>query len=108
MFNWILIIHIPKSITGSKNYWKSKYLDLLAIIENLGYPKLFLTFTANDSWPGYLKKIHWIDSFRLKIIETDSNSNMNRELCQHNSLLFFNLKNLKIIILNSQFFKSLD
>ena len=20
--------HIPKSITGSKNYWKSKYLDL--------------------------------------------------------------------------------
>jgi hypothetical protein len=43
--------HIPKSITGSKNYWKSKYLDLLAIIENFGYPKLFLTFTANDSWP---------------------------------------------------------
>ena len=48
--------HIPKTITGSKNYWKSKYLDLLAIIENKGYPKLFLTFTANDSWPG-LKNI---------------------------------------------------
>ena len=44
--------HIPKSITGSKNYWKSKYLDLLAIISQIGYPTFFLTFTANDSWPG--------------------------------------------------------
>ena len=40
--------HIPKSITGSKNYWKGKYLDLLAIISSLGFPSLFLTFTAND------------------------------------------------------------
>ena len=48
--------HIPKSITGSKNYWKGKYLDLLAIISSLGFPSLFLTSTANDSWPG-LKNI---------------------------------------------------
>jgi hypothetical protein len=44
--------HIPKSITGIKNYWKEKYLDLLAIIAEIGLPVLFLTFTANDSWPG--------------------------------------------------------
>ena len=43
--------HIPRSITGSKSYWKGKYLDLLAIIASIGFPTLFLTFTANDSWP---------------------------------------------------------
>ena len=48
--------HIPRSITGSKSYWKGKYLDLLAIIASIGFPTLFLTFTANDSWPG-LKNI---------------------------------------------------
>jgi len=48
--------YIPKSISGSKNFWRGKYLDLLAIIECIGYPKYFLTFTANDSWPG-LKRI---------------------------------------------------
>ena len=40
--------YIPKSISGSKNFWRGKYLDLLAIIECIGYPKYFLTFTANE------------------------------------------------------------
>ena len=39
--------HIPKSITGSKTFWKGKYLDLLAIISSIGFPKFFITLTAN-------------------------------------------------------------
>ena len=44
--------HISKSITGSKNFWKGKYLDLLAIIAAIGFTLFFITLTANDSWPG--------------------------------------------------------
>ncbi|CAF1074181.1 unnamed protein product [Brachionus calyciflorus] len=42
---------IPKSITGSKAYWKAKYHDLISIINSKGLPNLFVTLTANDSWP---------------------------------------------------------
>jgi hypothetical protein len=45
-------MHIPKSITGSKNFWKGKNLYLLAIISAIGFPIFFITLTANDSWPG--------------------------------------------------------
>ncbi|CAF0707230.1 unnamed protein product, partial [Brachionus calyciflorus] len=47
---------VPRSITGSKSYWSSKYYDLISIINNKGLPSLFVTLTANDSWPE-LKKI---------------------------------------------------
>ena len=52
---------IPKSITGSKTYWKSKYLDLLAIINEAGIADLFITLTSNDSWPGLKKKLQNYD-----------------------------------------------
>lgn len=42
---------IPKSIIGSKNYWKSKYNDLTAMVQRIGLPSLFVTLTQNDSWP---------------------------------------------------------
>jgi ATP-dependent DNA helicase PIF1 len=42
---------IPRSLTGSKSYWYSKYLDLLAMTEKFGAPAFFITFTQNDSWP---------------------------------------------------------
>ena len=50
--------YIPKSITGSKSYWKGKYLDLMAIINNNGLPDLFKTLTANDSWQGLEQKLN--------------------------------------------------
>jgi hypothetical protein len=28
--------YVPKSITGSKNYWKGKYYDLEAIVKEIG------------------------------------------------------------------------
>jgi hypothetical protein len=43
--------YIPQSITGSKRFWNAKYFDLVSIINSVGLPHLFLTFTSNDSWP---------------------------------------------------------
>ncbi|RNA15558.1 replicase helicase endonuclease [Brachionus plicatilis] len=42
---------IPRSITGSKSYWKSKYYDSIALTNSKGLPDLFVTLTANDSLP---------------------------------------------------------
>ncbi|RNA06979.1 DNA helicase ATP, partial [Brachionus plicatilis] len=41
---------VPRCITGSKAYWKSKNYDLVSMVNNKGLPALFLTLTANDSW----------------------------------------------------------
>ena len=42
---------IPKCITGGKSYWNGKLLDLIAAVNEIGMPDMFLTFTENDSWP---------------------------------------------------------
>ena len=42
---------VPATITGSRSYWNSKTLDLLALSRKLGQPTFFVTFTQNDDWP---------------------------------------------------------
>ena len=41
--------HIPKSITDSKNYWKAKYLNLLAIIAQVSLLEQVPETTRNIS-----------------------------------------------------------
>ena len=41
---------LPATITGSKSYMKTKWLQLLAIVRAKGPGDLFVTLTANDSW----------------------------------------------------------
>ena len=42
---------VPCTIPGSKQYWKSFGLDLVAITQQLGIPDFFLTLSPNDNWP---------------------------------------------------------
>ncbi len=42
---------VTRSITGSKSYWSSKLLDLLAMTREFGQPTFFFTLTQNDNWP---------------------------------------------------------
>ena len=42
---------IPRIIPGSKEYWRSFGLDLVAFVEQRGLPDFFLTLTAYDGWP---------------------------------------------------------
>ena len=42
---------VPTTITGSRSYWNSKLLDLLALSRKLGKPTFFITLTQNDNWP---------------------------------------------------------
>ncbi|XP_065058005.1 uncharacterized protein LOC135685854 isoform X1 [Rhopilema esculentum] len=42
---------VPATITGSRSYWNSKTLDLLALSRKLGQPTFFVTLTQNDNWP---------------------------------------------------------
>ena len=42
---------VPRSIPGSKQYWKSFGLDLVAMTEQRGIPDFFLTLSPNDNWP---------------------------------------------------------
>ncbi|XP_071137190.1 uncharacterized protein [Mytilus edulis] len=41
---------LPASVTGSKGFWKKKWLDLVAMVRKLGPADLFVTLTANDGW----------------------------------------------------------
>ena len=42
---------VPMTITGSRCYWNSKLLDLLALSRKFGKPTVFITLTQNDNWP---------------------------------------------------------
>ena len=42
---------IPRIIPGSKEFWRSFGLDLVAFVERRGLPDFFLTLTAYDGWP---------------------------------------------------------
>ena len=42
---------VPRSIPGSKQYWKSFGMDLVAMTEQRGIPDFFLTLSPNDNWP---------------------------------------------------------
>ena len=43
---------IPRIIPGSKQFWRSFELDLVAFVEQRGLPDFFLTLTAYDCWPS--------------------------------------------------------
>ena len=42
---------IPRIIPGSREFWRSFGLDLVAFVEQRGLPNFFLTLTAYDGWP---------------------------------------------------------
>ena len=42
---------IPRIIPGSREFWRSFGLDLVAFVEQRGLPDFFLTLTAYDGWP---------------------------------------------------------
>ena len=42
---------IPRIIPGSKEFWRSFGLDLVAFVEQRGLPDFFLILTAYDGWP---------------------------------------------------------
>ena len=42
---------IPRIIPGSKEFWRSFGLDLVAFVEQRGLPNFFLTLRAFDGWP---------------------------------------------------------
>ena len=42
---------VPCTIPGSKQYWKSFGLDLVAMTKQRGIPDFFLTLSPNDNWP---------------------------------------------------------
>ena len=47
---------VPPTVLGSAKYWKEKWLDLVAMVQEIGMPHYFVTLTANDAWPE-LKEI---------------------------------------------------
>ena len=42
---------VPRINPGSKEFWRSLGLDLVAFVEQRGLPNFFLTLTAYDGWP---------------------------------------------------------
>ena len=44
---------MPHNVPGSKQYWKSFGLDLVAMTEQRGIPDYFLTLSPNDDCPVY-------------------------------------------------------
>lgn len=44
-------VYLPSSFTGGPRYMKTKYCDAIALVNRLGNPSFFLTFTCNPKWP---------------------------------------------------------
>ena len=42
---------VPHVVPGSKQYWKTFGLDLVAFVQQRGLPDFFVTLTAFDGWP---------------------------------------------------------
>jgi len=42
---------LPSSFTGSPRHMVGLYQDAMTMVERLGKPDLFITFTCNPSWP---------------------------------------------------------
>ena len=64
---------VPATITGSKSYWNSKTLDLLAMSRKLGQPTFFITLTQNDNWPEIQNHIVNGPGHQQSKIDIDSN-----------------------------------
>ncbi|KAL3073743.1 hypothetical protein niasHS_015485 [Heterodera schachtii] len=42
---------MPQTFAGSRQYYQSKYADLMTMVRHLGAPTWFITFTGNPKWP---------------------------------------------------------
>ncbi|KAL3115858.1 hypothetical protein niasHT_007158 [Heterodera trifolii] len=42
---------MPQTFAGSRQYYQSKYADLMTMVRHLGAPTWFVTFTGNPKWP---------------------------------------------------------
>lgn len=51
-------IYLPSSFTNSPRYMQVKYQDAMAIVNRLGKPTYFLTFTCNPKWEEIQKSIN--------------------------------------------------
>ena len=43
--------YVPSNMVGTRSYWSSRHLDLIAMSRKLGKAHLFVTITMNDDWP---------------------------------------------------------
>ena len=48
---------VPKTLKGSKRYWRGAFIQLMAMCIEYGAPEFFLTFTANE--------MGWVDLRRV-------------------------------------------
>ena len=55
-------IILPPTITGSPRWYVDKFHDAMSIVEKIGKPHIFLTFTTNPKWPEIVKSINPLDS----------------------------------------------
>jgi len=64
-----MLVTLPKTFVGSPRYYRKKYEDTIAMINEHGTPDLFLTFTGNRCWKEltrYIKKGEsWADKAML-------------------------------------------
>ena len=42
--------YVPSNMVGTRSYWSSRHLDLVAMSRELGQGDLFTTITMNDDW----------------------------------------------------------
>ena len=42
--------YVPSKLVGTRSYWASRHLDLIAMSRDLGKADLFITWTMNDNW----------------------------------------------------------
>eukprot|EP00973_Karenia_brevis_P019598 2688732-Karenia_brevis.AAC.1 len=50
-------IILPPSYSGSPRELRQCYLDAMAIVQRFGKPDLFVTMTANPSWPEIMANL---------------------------------------------------
>ncbi|CAG9857124.1 unnamed protein product [Phyllotreta striolata] len=51
-------VYLPYTFTGGPRYMKIKYMNAMMVVERLGTPDYFLTFTANGQWPEIKAPTH--------------------------------------------------
>lgn len=72
---------IPTTVPGSKGFWSSRLLDVLAMSRELGKPDFFVTLTQNDGWPELQA---YIQSGNKSTVETTMKSFDDELECNHN------------------------
>ena len=46
-----MLTTVPKTFVGSPRYMQHKYQDTIAMINEVGRPSIFATFTGDKNWP---------------------------------------------------------